>query len=97
MDSVFSEFSPKRSGEPMLTVPAFDWWPLEPGVVDRCIVVSDRFRRLTEPDEERLSCGHSQPVRTWGRDCRKYYNRRRRCEQCGIDRLESVSLDLSRL
>jgi hypothetical protein len=75
-----------RDGPEMVKVPKADWWD---GTIRKdgkrsYIVVSPAYQEYREPDEEQLACLHFQPIKVWGG--RKYYNRRRLCKECALNR-----------
>jgi hypothetical protein len=74
-----------------IVIPALDYW--DGSIVEiegkRYIIVPEPYNQYSEPDEERLACGHEQPLRI-GRRCGgtgKIYNRRRRCIACALEQM----------
>lgn len=77
-----------QDGKNRFLLDALAYWDGSIVVIDgkRYIDVNPEFHDYSEPDIELLSCGHQQPVRTYGkRSPRKTYNRRRRCIQCAME------------
>lgn len=73
------------TGQPF-KVPRDEYWDGQTQVIDgkRYIVINERhWCGWPQPDEERLECGHIQPVKAARGS--KYYNRRRRCLQCALE------------
>jgi hypothetical protein len=71
-----------------LELPALSYWDGSTVEIEgkRYILVPEPYCHWDQPDDERLACGHDQPVRTWGkRQPKKYYNRRRRCVACAME------------
>jgi hypothetical protein len=71
-------------------MPAGAWWDGsvydDPDTGRKVIRLTELGEQTTaergEPDFERLSCGHEQPVRYSKRIKSQTYNLRRRCDQC---------------
>jgi hypothetical protein len=73
-----------------LELPALTYWDGSVVVIDgkRYILVPEPYNTWQQPDDERLACGHEQPVRSWGkRQPKKWYSRRRRCIACALEAL----------
>lgn len=72
-----------------IEVEAGHWWlgfalTPDPNSKSKFIVIAPEWFDFVEPRFELLECGHYQPIKTWSRG-RKYYCKRRRCNQCAME------------